>query len=223
MTKQNLTKLTDAVGFLLIAIFIIYGFVMAARGQEAFMNYLKEDGLVESLTAIFLFFSGFAGIFGVVRNWKTRNIKGIITWSVIALMFFFAAGEDISWGQRIFNIPSSEFFMKHNFQKETNIHNLVVGNIKINKLVFSQMLFCGLVVYLLLLRPLATKVSFVNRFLCDFNVPLARWYYAIALGCSALLIHQYNMLKDGELYEFAYATIFLLILIHPYFLQKENK
>jgi hypothetical protein len=98
MEKKNLTWLADSVGFLLIATFIIYGFVMAAKGQEAFMNYLREDGLVESLTAIFLFFSGIVGIFGIVRNWKIHNFKGIVSWSVIALMFFFAAGEDISWG-----------------------------------------------------------------------------------------------------------------------------
>ena len=64
------------------------------------------------------------------------------------LVFLFGAGEEISWGQRIFNTESSEFFLKNNAQQETNLHNLVVGGVKINKLVFGKGIAIFIVLYL---------------------------------------------------------------------------
>ena len=42
----------------------------------------------------------------------------------MALIFIFGAGEEISWGQRIFNVESSEYFLENNAQGETNLHNM---------------------------------------------------------------------------------------------------
>ena len=53
---------------------------------------------------------------------------------------FFGAGEEISWGQRIFHIESSKFFNENNSQKETNLHNMIVDGVKLNKLIFSNLL-----------------------------------------------------------------------------------
>ena len=43
-----------------------------------------------------------------------------IAWLIFAL-------EEISWGQRIFGIESPEFFLGHNYQQETNIHNFFIN------------------------------------------------------------------------------------------------
>ena len=43
-----------------------------------------------------------------------------IAWLIFAL-------EEISWGQRIFDFESPQFFMTHNRQQETNLHNLFLN------------------------------------------------------------------------------------------------
>ncbi|MBP1768446.1 MAG: hypothetical protein H6P98_2561, partial [Candidatus Aminicenantes bacterium] len=47
---------------------------------------------------------------------------------LLALVFFLGAGEEISWGQRIFHIRPPEYFQSKNVQHELNIHNLEIFN-----------------------------------------------------------------------------------------------
>ncbi|MEM6498571.1 MAG: hypothetical protein AAF709_17830, partial [Pseudomonadota bacterium] len=89
-------------------------------------TYATEDGIVEYATAVFLLVCSLVlaaharSLFG-----SKRGLAAVCT-VVYALLFFFAAGEEISWGQRIFGWESSEFFVERNYQAETNIHNLIV-------------------------------------------------------------------------------------------------
>ena len=45
----------------------------------------------------------------------------------LALAAFYTAGEEISWGQRLFGIVSPDFFDEYNLQGETNLHNFLTG------------------------------------------------------------------------------------------------
>ena len=47
---------------------------------------------------------------------------------VVAAFCLFAAGEEISWGQRIFSFMPPDFFLEQNYQQELNIHNLFKGD-----------------------------------------------------------------------------------------------
>ncbi len=57
-------------------------------------------------------------------------------------------GEEISWGQRIFNIETPWFLAEANAEKETNLHNLVIGETSVNTLVFGKLLGLGLGMFL---------------------------------------------------------------------------
>ena len=46
---------------------------------------------------------------------------------LLALAFFYGAGEEISWGQRLLGFGSPEFFEAYNLQEETNLHNFLTG------------------------------------------------------------------------------------------------
>src|SRR5690606_5826178 len=94
--------------------------------------------------------------------------------------FIFGAGEEISWGQRILNIESTEFFQKNNAQGETNLHNLVVGETKINKLIFGTILGILIASYCLILPTLARKVPAVMKLVEKFGVPIPRGHHVIA-------------------------------------------
>lgn len=78
---------------------------------------LLEDSLYESLTS--LFFAAAAVTFALAY-WYQRNLF----FALLGLAFLLAAGEEISWGQRIIDFRTPEFFAEHNAQREFNLHNL---------------------------------------------------------------------------------------------------
>src|SRR5690606_13912445 len=113
--------------------------------------YAVEDGFVENWTLVPLLIAALSAIIRAVKLYRTKNKSFIATLALIAIFSIFIAGEEISWGRRIFNVESSEFFQKHNAQGETNLHNMVVGTTKINKLIFSQLMVVSISFYLLIL------------------------------------------------------------------------
>lgn len=52
-------------------------------------------------------------------------------WLFLGFLFLFGAMEEISWGQRVLGIESPQWFLKHNKQGETNVHNLLIYGVGI--------------------------------------------------------------------------------------------
>jgi len=93
---------------------------------EAFVN---EDWIFETLTPIYFLITSIllTIIFfklqpSVGSKWLFRLKKFALLG--FALLFFVAAGEEISWGQRIFHIETPESLKQSNVQQEITIHNL---------------------------------------------------------------------------------------------------
>lgn len=202
---------------ILIAIYLRY-FVSI----ESYLEFVKEDGIVEYLTFFFLLLSSLVCLYRVNQYIKIKKGLWILTWAILAVMFFFAAGDEISWGQRIFNIQSSEFFLEHNKQAETNLHNLVVGGTSINKLVFSQLMFAVLVIYFLFSRLMVSKTLFIRKLINRFRIPLPKLFHIIVMGAAILLILTIQEIKDSELNELSFAMIFFLIFLNPANLDQEK-
>jgi hypothetical protein len=179
------------------------------------MNFLKEDGLVENLTALFLLVSACVAVYRVILASRSSAKIRMLTWGVIALMFVFGAGEEISWGQRLFNIETTGFFKSNNLQQETNFHNLVIGGVKINKLVFSQMLMVFLAFYFVFLPVLARKSAFIQRIVKLFGIPVPRWHHIVVIIAGILVISRFPYLRSGELNEFVFSIIIFLIFLYP--------
>ena len=198
-----------------LSIFAGYGIYIGHTNSERFLSFVQEDGFVEYLTAIFLFFASIVCLFRISEYRKQKQTLWVITSSVLAIMFFFGAGEEISWGQRIFNFQSGEFFIEQNKQGETNLHNLVFGDFSINKVIFSYTINLVLVIYFLLLRYIAKKVKFVGDLINKFNIPLPQNHHAIMMIGVNLLLGIFTVHKMDELHEFSFAIIFFLIFLNP--------
>ena len=84
----------------------------------------NEMGLVETLQIFFLIISIF--YFFQILLFKKREKKIffniILVFYFVCLLYYFF--EEISWGQHIFGWKSPNFFIEHNNQKETNLHNI---------------------------------------------------------------------------------------------------
>lgn len=193
------------------------GVVIALIDIDWFENvYTVEDGFIESWTVVPLLI---AAVYANVRIFKLRGKRSrlfITCLVLIALFSLFIVGEEISWGQRIFNVESSEFFQKHNAQGETNLHNMVVGGAKVNKIIFSQLLVVVLSFYLLILPFLYRKKSKVADFCDRLGIPIAQNYQIISCLLLFIAISLIPSGKNAEILEAGITGLFLLIFLFPF-------
>ncbi|MGI6340134.1 MAG: hypothetical protein ACOXZV_12270 [Bacteroidales bacterium] len=216
MNTRKLVAGTEIfVGTMLFAL-IAYGmYLRFFVGSEEFVRFVREDGPVEYLTAFFLFFCSLVCLYRVAKYWKSGKKPLVITWILLAILFFFAAGEEISWGQRIFNIESSDFFKQHNKQEETNLHNLVIKGQSLNKLIFSKLMFALLIIYFMFSHIMTNKIRFIRKMVIKYHIPLPKKHHIILMVASTLMILTLQMTKDSELHELSFALVFFLIFINP--------
>jgi len=185
--------------------------------SEAFAEHWisREDGLLEMGTFIALMAGAFLCLY---RGWALRNerSKPFIFMPVFsAVVLIFGAGEEISWGQRIFGIETPEFFQAHNAQSETNLHNLVIADVGINKLIFGKLLAIGLACYLIPLGLMYKRSRVVAKFLNRLAIPVPRVHHAIAILAIVAIVETSPVRKRGEINEYAISSIAFLILLNP--------
>lgn len=215
MNNKKWIGITEITLIIALFAFVGYGMYLGTKGQDAFNTLVYEDGPVENLTALFLFATSAVCLFRVFKYRKSGRPLWVITTAVLAFLFFFAGGEEISWGQRIFGIESGEFFLEKNKQAETNLHNLIVGGKDLNKLIFSQLIFVVLIIYFVFSRLLVWKVAFLRRLVNNFRVPLPRIKYIVVMLTATLLILSIQLVKESELHELSFALVFFLIFLNP--------
>ena len=81
----------------------------------------REDSLVENLTVVWFVL---AGLLLLVTALVERSFFRRCVYILGGVAMVFAAGEEISWGQRIFGFATPDFLMHLNYQKEFNVHNI---------------------------------------------------------------------------------------------------
>lgn len=213
--KNTLTQ-NDKLGYLFLSLVFILSLYYGFTDPNYFnSSFAVEDGIVEYGTAIMLLFISILCIYRLFKIRKEKPVLWKLGTFVFALLFFFGAGEEISWGQRIFEIESSEFFKENNAQSETNLHNLVVDGKKINKIIFSQLLMVVMVIYLVISPILFRKKEWFKNLANKFAVPIVKWHHTIAFLVSTALVAMNPPDRKWEVYELAFGVIFLLIFLEP--------
>ena len=214
MFRQKLSPVEILV-LVVVAILVVTGLILYTSNVARFEWFVQEDNIVEWLTVLGLLMASFVCLARVVTLWKKRSFLFLLINLLLGLFLFFAAGEEISWGQRILGIESSEYFQKNNAQGETNLHNLVVDGVKINKLIFTAVLGTGVAIYLLLFPWLFQKNEKIRKGLNQWGIPVAQWYQVIAIvliaGLTSLIPHG----KNAELLEAGACLIFFLVIQFP--------
>ncbi|UNY97583.1 hypothetical protein MQE36_10855 [Zhouia spongiae] len=212
---DQLTR-TDKIGYIFLIFVFILSLYFGFTDPDYFNNvFAAEDGTVEYGTAIMLLSISILCIYRLITLGGSKPHLWKVGVAIFALLFFFGAGEEVSWGQRIFGIESSDFFLQNNAQKETNLHNLVVGGKKVNKIVFSQLLMIAMVTYLLIVPLLYRKKEWVVKLTKKFAVPVVKWHHTIAFITCTILVNVIPASRKWEVYELAFGVIFLLIFLNP--------
>ncbi|MDT8328025.1 MAG: hypothetical protein RQ750_11695, partial [Roseovarius sp.] len=83
--------------------------------HDAFrLGFAVEDGPVEWGTAICLLLSSLVLWRNACVLRGKRGVGAAVLTGVYGMLFFFAAGEEISWGFRLFHWQPSAFFLNYN-------------------------------------------------------------------------------------------------------------
>jgi hypothetical protein len=200
---------------LLVTIIIAIGYYLFYSNVTRFEQFVQEDGIAEWLTVAGLLMGSIVCFYRFGALLKVRSKWFLFVTFGLGLFLFFAAGEEISWGQRIFGIETPEYFQQHNAQQETNLHNLIVGGVKLNKLIFSVILVGLLSIFLLIVPLLHQKSEAVRKLLDRSAIPVPQWYqvigFVVVFGLTSLIQHG----KNAELLECGGALLFFLIVRYP--------
>ncbi|MBD2107710.1 hypothetical protein [Nodosilinea sp. FACHB-13] len=136
---------------------------IATNGTSDLGFVFQEDGVLESLSAVFYFSA--AGIFAFGFKNKSAPLR---FWCLFfAVLMFMVGGEEISWGQRIFGIATPASLDSVNVQNEFNIHNIdgIHQHVRMAGVAFVGV-FCFLI-------PISNRFSQqMRQFYTQWGVPL---------------------------------------------------
>ena len=141
--------------------------------------HMREDGVIESITAI-LFFVSAIGFFVVMAKSEFLKERGtrsayVITLAWALLMVIFA-GEEISWGQRIFLLETPEILREINKQQELNIHNIEI----VDSFLGGKYRYLSIMMFMTgLIIPLFSKTRIGSRICQEFAFPVAPLRYVV--------------------------------------------
>jgi hypothetical protein len=196
----------DALGWWIVPALLLMALAYCALllSGDTVDALVEEDGVFETAGTVGLGAAAVGFGVGAVRARRAAaegRVSSLKVWvlALFALGMFVAAGEEISWGQRIFGIETPESIREDNVQGELNLHNLsgVQGKMDI-----AFQLFWGMFIVLAVAEWVSPRRgAWVNRFL-----PVA------PLGVAVFLAANYVMAQIAErAFEGGYTSIYPLI------------
>jgi hypothetical protein len=179
--------------YVVTVVYVILSFLILTWGDAIAAATVREDQYYESVGALGFFI---AALFFFLAFWNSRRDlkKGGLAWLKplillgFALVFFFGGGEEISWGQRIFNIATPEEINAVNDQGEITIHNLDIGGMNIPFETMFDLLWMSFAFAL----PLAALfIKPLGRF-AEKYIPISHW------GIGLLFVFNYLWAKVAK-------------------------
>jgi hypothetical protein len=202
----------------IIALFPIlatFAFVATARFPGVFVWVVDEDSLLETFQFLLIL------AVSLLSGWlSTRLLRGgwrraATLYVLLMLGTFFVAGEEISWGQRIFGWRTPEALEAINAQQEISVHNIhglhqpFIYAVMLGGMYGAVLPFVGLalptdrrrsMLGYLLIPPLCL----VPAFLVPFGYRLCRLVFQpelyVAPGYRVFVITEFNELTELCLY-----------------------
>ena len=216
-----------AVALVVILSYSVYIFFSV----ETVSNLGAEDHFFEWLTPIFFWI---ACVIFFLTFLKTKNPFFLI----LAMVMFIGAGEEISWGQRIFGFKTPESINKINVQHEFTFHNIKIfhgvnsqgkPNYGVSRLLEINFLFRLFTMLFGIVLPFcAYHFKFISRLTMKIKVPIP----PISIGlfffiswATYWVLHSAILPGDspqpyinaaGEIYECIASFILLMISLYFY-------
>ncbi len=235
----EIRSLSNYIISILIVLLSSYLFYNFANGDTV-IAWGREDSFFEWLTGLFYFISFVLLLLTYKKKWNIFLL-------LLSLVLLFGAGEEISWGQRVFGFATPEEINKLNVQHEFNIHNLVVFNGKymngelksgLARFLEMDMLFKLFTIVFGLVLPFCVyHFKFISILAQKVKVPVPPIsigiFFAISWICLKLSLSAIPMEKDirhywrvymagPEIAEFIGSYIMAIICLYFYNYRNKN-
>jgi len=189
--------------YVALAVYIALAYAVLAMGDRALAATIPEDHYFEIVGALSFLVTSFLFLYGFRLARKTLDkswpsVLKQLLYLGLAVLFFFGAGEEISWGQRILGFETPQSISEVNKQEEFNLHNLSTW--EASKFLDADRMFD---LFWFLFAVLTPAVAFVapsfRRFASQY-VPIVFW------GIGVLFLYNYLWAKLAKvLFNAAYA------------------
>jgi lysylphosphatidylglycerol synthetase-like protein (DUF2156 family) len=199
----------------ILASILILAIALAVNNFPGYKSLVTEDGFVEWLTVFSLLGCALMCFIRAIQLKSKRKKMFIFSLLLLGIVFFFGMGEEMSWGQRVFNIESSDFFSVHNTQEEMNIHNLEVMGVRINKAIFSLFLGVMICFYTFIMPVLYHKFAKFQKLVDKHAIPIPRNYQIVLYTLLMIVVLLINAPEKWELLEMVGSVMFLLMVLNP--------
>ncbi|EMR01989.1 hypothetical protein [Cesiribacter andamanensis] len=199
--------------FLLSTALVIGMYVLFLLKSPLYYRLSTEDGVVENLTAIMLLATS---LLCALRAYSAPTRLVTFLYAGASLLFFFGAGEEISWGQRILGFSTPESMQSVNFQQETTIHNLTLWGFDWNRVIFGTGLYAAVISFYLLGPLLYSRHAGFRRLANRLQAPIPYWQQSVAYFALFLLYHtipRYN--SAWEIQEFLLSAYLFISFLYP--------
>ncbi|MDZ7711141.1 MAG: hypothetical protein U5K36_14645 [Roseovarius sp.] len=210
------SELIDRLLLALVVVTLVASVIIAWRAPEYFQfTFAAEDRLVENATALFLLVASLVLISNAWRLGARGMRRAMLLTGVYALLFFLAAGEEISWGQRIVGWQAGDFFAENNYQGETNLHNLQIGEVRLARVLFGSVLTTVLLLYLVVLPLLYPRAAWLRRLADGLAVPVPGLRHAVLAVLASVVVAIIDVPRNWEVYELVFALLATAIFLAP--------
>ena len=211
--------------FFLSVVFITISFILLFLFHvELYDQLTSEDNIIENLSAVLLLF---CSCFFLISFFHARKsplkIHHWLTYGLLMLsiVFFLIAGEEISWGQRIFDLATPDYLSSVNEQDEHNFHN-------INKRFFDRLLDRATIIFVfissfLLYRKKGKTLGIQNPdifVICSFAITpfytqntQLDFYHFIYVPLVGLFVFALKNKQKSFLFPLAFTLMLSLIII----------
>ena len=194
MIKDNL--FFKPVVYWISLMYITLMYATLTLGDKIAIMLFPEDHYFEILGATSLFLTAILFFYSFVRirrssdkQWPSLIVQ--LVYVGLTLFFLFGAGEEISWGQRIFNLKTPESLVGVNTQEELNLHNILVFE---NSDFFNadRLFDIFWFLFVVVVPSVSMLVRPIKRFVSNF-IPIIHW------SIGALFIFNYLSAKASKL------------------------
>lgn len=191
---------------LFIAVSLAFIYLTIAEPDVAF-NATREDGVVEASQSVLYFLAagGQLACFLLTLRFLKDDRKRRFFYLFFFIVFLLVAMEELSWGQRIFDISTPEDLSEINFQNETTLHNIDLHGSYTVFTVLQAMFLIGVPVVLPSLDLISDRAAGILRRL---QFPLVHRDLMVCFGI-ALAFYPFKLTALSGL---AIAVVFVLPL-----------
>jgi hypothetical protein len=179
--------------YLIVVVYIILSFMTLGFGNQVASWMFAEDHYFENVGALSFFVTSVLFFWAFLTARNPHNTPKVfwlkpLVYLALAFIFFFGAGEEISWGQRIFNLQTPDLLNAVNKQNEITIHNISIAGHQIPFEFFFDVFWFSLVI---LLPILSRYVKPIKQF-------FGRFMPIVSLGIGLLFLCNYIFAKVAK-------------------------